>query len=224
MPSSVVHVAVGLTLAVGLLGSRYDRRALLVVLAVLLLPEVDTLAGFALEGAHRALLHNAVLVVVAGGVLYWQTTREDAWLRRRFGARGVHVAWVALFVHAFAHVALDWTHLEGVDLFYPLYDRFFRLEGRAYLSATEGFVQTFLEVSTDPDTGQPAIDAGQGGTTDTTHVSSPAQPSEEPQPGPVDRRFPLAVQGWQLYLVAVGAFTLVAKWFQGSEPKRPDEA
>lgn len=224
MPSTVVHAAVGFTVAAGLLGSYYDRRALGVVLAALLVPEADTVAGWVMDGAHRALLHNLVFTALLAVLLYWETTREGSRLRRWVGARGIHVAWVALFAHAFAHMAFDWAHLDGINLFYPVYDRFFQLSGEAYLSTTEGFVQTFVEVAPDPETGRPSIDAGQGGTTENTHVASPVQPTEDPDPGPVDRRFPIAVRGWQLYLVALGAFTLVAKRFQSPDPgRRGDE-
>ena len=223
MPSTVVHAAVGFTVAAGLLGAYYDRRALLVVLAVLLVPETDTMAGWVLDGAHRALLHNLVFTAVAAALLYWDTTREGSWLRGRFGARGVRLAWVALFAHTFAHMAFDWAHLDGINLLYPVHDRFFQLSGEAYLSASEGFVQTFVEVAEDPETGGRSVDAGQGGTTDDTHVASPAQPTRDPDPGPVDRRFPVAVRGWQLYLVCLGAFTLVAKRLQSAPPEARDE-
>lgn len=223
MPSTVVHAAVGFTVAVGLLGTYYDRRALVVVLAALLVPELDTFAGWVLDGAHRALLHNLVGTAVAACLLYWDATRENSWLRGRFGARGVHLAWVALFAHTFAHMAFDWAHLDGINVLYPLYDRFVHLSGEAYLSNTEGFVQTFVEIANDPGSGGPNIDAGQGGTTEDTHVASPTQPSKDPQPGPVDRRFPIAVQGWQLYLVCMGGFTLLAKGIQSPMPSSRDD-
>jgi hypothetical protein len=219
MPSSVVHAGFAFIVAVGLLGTYYDRRALVVLVGVLLVPEADTLAGLVLEGAHRALLHNLLLPAIVAPVLYWDTTREDSWLRDRFGGYGVRLAWVGLFVHAFAHVGLDWYHLDGVNLFYPLVDRFFELDGEASLSTAEGFVQTFVEVGTDPATGAPTVDAGQGGTTNNTHVANPAQPSKDPEPGPLDRRAPIAVQGWQLFLVVAGLFTVAAKHVQGSPPE-----
>lgn len=222
MPSTVIHAAVGFTVAAGLLGAYYDRRALAVVLVALLVPETDTLAGWVMDGAHRALLHNLVFTALAGLVLFWETRREGSWLRGRFGPRGVRLAWVAVFVHAFAHMAFDWAHLDGINLLFPLHDRFFQLSGEAYLSTSEGFVQTFVELASDPETGQTTVDAGQGGTTNDTHVASPAQPSKEPQEE-VDRRFPIAVRGWQLYLVGLGAFTLVAKQLQSPDPSRRDD-
>lgn len=219
MPSSVVHVAFALLLAVGLLGAYYDRRALLILVAIVLFPELDTLMGWMMDGAHRTVLHNMVFTAVAAIALYWDTvSREESWIRGRFDEYGVRVAWVGLFVHTFAHLALDWAHLDGINFLWPLYDQFFRLEGEMFLSTTDGFVQTFLAVAQDPETGGRAVDAGGGGTTQDTHVANPAQPTRDPEPGPIDRRFPIAVRGWQLYLVVVGLFAVVAKKLQSPAP------
>jgi len=216
MPSSVVHAALAAALAVGLLGRFCDRRAIAVVLVVVVIPEVDTALGLVIAGAHRTVLHTMVLSAVAAPLLYLETTRERSVIRGRWGARGVRIAWVGLLVHTFAHVALDWTHLEGINLLWPAVDRFFALEGEMYLSASEGFVQTFVDVGRDPETGRSVIDAGQGGTRAETHVSNPAQPDPEPEPapGPVDRRFPIAVRGWQLHVLLTGAFAVLARRLQ----------
>ena len=220
MPSSVVHAALAVALAVGLLGRFYDRRALAVVLVVVVVPEVDTALGLVIAGAHRTVLHTMVLSAVAAPLLYLETTRERSVIRGRWGARGVRIAWVGLLVHTFAHIALDWTHLEGINLLWPVLDRFFALEGEVYLSASEGFVQTFVDVGRDPETGRSVIDAGQGGTRAETHVSNPAQPDPEPDPGPVDRRFPIAVRGWQLHLLLTGAFVVAARRLQSDRLTR----
>ncbi|MFW6321096.1 MAG: metal-dependent hydrolase [Halohasta sp.] len=213
MPTSVVHAAVGLLLAAGLLGKHYDRRALLVILAVILAPELDSALGFVMPGAHRTVFHTMLLSVLAAGLVYWDTHRSDSWLRGRWGDYGVRVAWVALFAHTFAHIGLDWTHLDGINIIWPLVDQFFALDGELYISS-EGLVQTFVDISLDPETGQRSVDAGGGGTSENVHVSTPVQPSNEPDPGPVDRRFPIAVGGWQLYFLVVGVFTLVARRLQ----------
>jgi membrane-bound metal-dependent hydrolase YbcI (DUF457 family) len=220
MPSSVVHAALAVALAVGLLGRFYDRRALAVVLVVVVVPEVDTALGLVIAGAHRTVLHTMVLSAVAAPLLYLETTRERSVIRGRWGARGVRIAWVGLLVHTFAHIALDWTHLEGINLLWPVLDRFFALEGEVYLSASEGFVQTFVDVGRDPETGRSVIDAGQGGTRAETHVSNPAQPDPEPDPGPVDRRFPIAVRGWQLHLLLTGVFVVAARRLQSDRLTR----
>ena len=212
MPTSVVHAALAFVLAVGLLGAYYGPRALAVVLAVIIAPELDALLGFVMPGAHRTVLHTMVLSAVLAGLVYWDIRRPDSWLRNRWGDYGVRVAWVALFVHVFAHIALDWTHLDGINILWPLVDQFVALDGELYISS-EGLVQTFVDVSLDPATGQQVVDAGQSGTTQSVHVSTPVQPTKEPE-GPVDRRFPIAVGGWQLYLILVGAFTLIARRIQ----------
>lgn len=223
MPSSVVHVAFAFLLAIGLLGRFYDRRALAVVLVIVLFPELDTVLGWVMDGAHRTVLHNMVISIVAACGLYWDTTREESWIRGRWGARGVRIAWVGLFVHTFAHIALDWAHLSGINFFWPLRDQFFHLDGELYISMTDGLTQTFIEIAEDPDTGAGTIDAGQGGTRVETHVSNPAQPSPDPDPEPVDRRFPIAVGGWQLHFIITGAFALVAKRFQSDRPETSEK-
>ena len=214
MPSSVVHAALAILLAIGLLGRFYDRRALTIVLVIVLFPEIDTAMGWVMAGAHRTVLHTMMLTIIAAPALYWETTRENSKIRDRWGERGVRLAWVGLFVHTFAHIALDWAHLSGINFLWPFLDQFYNLDGEASLSLSDGLVQTFVTISADPETGQGVIDAGQGGTRIDTHVSNPAQPSPDPSTGPVDRRFPIAVQGWQLYFVLLGVFGLVAKKLQ----------
>ncbi|MFT4882849.1 MAG: inner membrane protein [Natronomonas sp.] len=216
MPSTVVQVGLAFLVGVGLLGRYYDRRAAVFLLIAVFLPDADTLVGLVMNGAHRTLLHNALVPAVGMGILYWETHfREVSWIRHRVGNYGTRLLWVGVFVHLFAHVFLDWTHLEGVNMLWPLRDQFFLLEGEAYYSTAEGFVQTFVEVFEDPDTGQQSVDVGGGGGRQETHVSNPAQPTDEPSPDePVDRRVPIAVQGWQLYLIVAGLFVTVAKQFQ----------
>ncbi|WP_247002938.1 metal-dependent hydrolase [Halosolutus gelatinilyticus] len=209
MPSTVVQLGLAAVLAAGLLATAYDRRALAVVLVVGVVPEVDALAGPWLPGAHRALLHTLLIPIAAGAWLWWDTCyRDRSWLRDRWGTRGVRIAWVALFTHAFAHVLLDYAHLEGINAFYPVYDRFFRLEGELFLSTTDGLLQTFVDIGTE-------TDVGAGGTTANTHVANPIEPTADPTPeGPVDRRFPIAEQGWELFFAVTGLFVLVARRFQ----------
>lgn len=220
MPSTVVHVAFAVLLVAGLLREYYGRRAFAAVFVVLVVIEVDTAIGWYLDGAHRALGHNFVFPAVAVAILYWETRRRDrSWIRDRVGDSGVWVGWVSLFALVFAHILLDMSHLDGINPLYPLFDRFVHLDGEAYYSTTDGFVQTFVEIGADAETGEPRLDVGQGGTTADTHVSSPVDPSPPADPGaPIDRRAPIAVQGWQLYLVIVGAFTLVAKRLQRPLP------
>ncbi|WP_418282672.1 metal-dependent hydrolase [Halorubrum sp. DTA98] len=222
MVSTVVHAGFALLLAAGLLKGSYDRKALAVVLLVVVLPEVDTVLGPLMPGAHRTVGHSFVLPAAAGILLYYDTRlRDESLLRERFADRGVRVAWVALFVHVFAHVFLDWAHLDGVNALWPLHDRFFRLEGELLWSSTEGFVQTFVDVDLDPETGERTVDPGGGGTTETVHVNNPVQPGSPDDLADrevIDRRFPIANRGWRLYLVLVGVFTVVARRLQRDPP------
>ncbi len=220
MPSTVVHAGFALLLAAGLLKGAYDRPALAVVLVVIVLPEVDTLLGPVMPGAHRTVGHNFVLPAAAAILLYYDTRLRDvSVVRDRFDDRGVRVAWTALFVHFFAHVFLDWAHLEGVNALWPIHDEFFRLEGEILLSTADGFVQTFVEFDVDPDTGDRRVDAGGTGTTETVHVVNPVEPgTPDVADQPVDRRFPIAQRGWRLYLVLIGVFAVVARRFQTDPP------
>lgn len=221
MVSTVVHAGFALLLAAGLLGDYYDRRALAVVLAVVVIPEVDSFLGPFMSGAHRTVGHNLVLPAAAAVLLYYDTRiREHSALRERLAERWIAVAWVGLFVHVFAHVPLDWVHLEGVNVLWPLRDRFYALDGEILLSTADGFVQTFVDVQIDPETGSRRVDAGGTGTTETVHVNNPVEPRDpaEVTDEPVDRRFPVANRGWRLYLIGAGLFALVARRLQGDEP------
>lgn len=221
MVSTIVHAGFALLLAAGLLGDYYDRRALAVVLAVVLIPEVDSFLGPFMAGAHRTVGHNLVLPAAAAALLHYDTRiRAHSAVRDRLAERWIAVAWVGLFVHVFAHVPLDWVHLEGVNVLWPLRDRFYALDGEIFLSTADGFVQTFVDVQIDPETGGRRVDAGGTGTTETVHVNNPVEPRDpaEVTDEPVDRRFPVANRGWRLYLIGVGLFALVARRLQGDEP------
>ncbi|MUW14410.1 metal-dependent hydrolase [Halorubrum sp. CBA1125] len=222
MPSTVVHAGFALLLAAGLLGDDYDRRALAVLLVAVVLPEVDSFLGPIMSGAHRTVGHTLVVPAVVALALYYDTrVRERSAVRARIADRWVAVAWVVLFVHVFAHVALDWTHLDGVNLLWPLRDQFFALDGELFVSTADGVVQTFVDVRVDPKTGTRQIDPGGTGTTETVHIDNPVEPRdpEAEIEEPVDRRFPVANAGWRLYLIGLGLFALVARRVQGDGPE-----
>lgn len=228
MPSTVVHLGFGLLVATGLLADAPDRRLVALLAVVLVAPELDTAAGLLLPGAHRSLFHTLLLPGLVGSLLYYDSRvrpAEASWLRGRYGPRGVRVAWALLAVHLFAHLLLDYAHLEGINVLYPAHDSFYRLEGELYVSTVEGVVQTFVDVSPAEGGDGVAVDAGATGTTEDTRVANPVEPGGEPDAGeggdgtdgtdePVDRRFPIAVQGWQLYLVATGLFAAAARRLQ----------
>ncbi|WP_144799360.1 metal-dependent hydrolase [Halorubrum depositum] len=222
MVSTVVHAGFAVLLAAGLLDDRFDRRALAVLLLVVVAPEADSFLGPIMPGAHRTVGHTLVIPAVAAVLLYYDTRiRETSAVRARLSARWITVAWAALFAHVFAHVALDWVHLDGVNYLWPLRDQFLRLDGEIMLSTADGFVQTFVDLRVDPETGTRTVDAGATGTTETVHVNNPVEPRDpaEEIEEPVERIFPVASAGWRLYLIGTGLFALAARRLQDRAPR-----
>ncbi|AZH26484.1 metal-dependent hydrolase [Haloplanus aerogenes] len=203
MPSTVVHLAVGAVVAAALLGDEFDRRSVAVVLAATAIPDIDTFAGLYLQGAHRALLHTLVLPAVAGAVLTYDTrVRTASRLHARWGPRGVRVAWVALAALLLGGILPD-LMTNGVNAFYPLYDRFLTVDGELLLSNQRGVVQTFVDLSADPER-----------TTQNTHYWTGVDPSPGAEPENVERIFPVVRSGFQLLVVVLGAFTLGARFWE----------
>jgi len=203
MPSTVVHLAVGAVVAAALLGDEFDRRSVAVVLAATAVPDIDTFAGLYMQGAHRALLHTLVLPAVAGAVLTYDTrVRAASRLHARWGPRGIRVAWVALAALLLGGILPD-LMTNGVNAFYPLYDRFLTVDGELLLSNQRGVVQTFVDLSADPER-----------TTQNTHYWTGVDPSAGAEPENVERVFPVVRSGFQLLVVVLGAFTLGARFWE----------
>jgi len=212
----LVHAALAGLIAAGLLGRRLDWRALLVVFGVVAFLDLDAFVALVIPNTHRAAFHT-LLVPLAGAVLLAvDARREDPWLRGRFGRQGVHVAWTAVVVYVVAGIGPD-LFTGGANVFYPVYDQFYALDGRIELSTRNGLVQTFVDLSPDPSAG-----GGDGGgaasgssvavgSTDEVHVSSGVDPREGPEPAGVDRVFPLVRSGLQLLLVLTSAVVVGAR-------------
>lgn len=203
MPSTVVHVAFAILLAAGVLGSAYDRRALLVVGAVAVVPDLDVFVGLLLESTHRAAFHTLLVPLVGAGLFYYDTRlADDSWIRDRYGAWGVQVGWASIAGYALAGVGLDLFTPHGVNVLYPLYDQFVSLNGRAGYSTADGFFQTFVNVTEGSSTGGGrSVDVGQRGSTRDVHVGSGVDPGKGPEEPGVKRIFPVAYRGWHLSLI-----------------------
>ncbi|MFB6155443.1 MAG: metal-dependent hydrolase [Haloferacaceae archaeon] len=194
MPSTLVHVAVGGLVGTALLGSAFDRRSLLVVLAAAAVPDLDAFANLVLAGAHRSLLHTLLLPAVLGLAVAYDARRPESWIRRRLGDDGVRVAWVALAALCFGGIFPDLV-TNGVNAFYPLHDAFYTVNGKLLLSNQRGLVQTFVELS--PERPPP--------TTQNLHYGTGVDPNPGREPANVERIFPLATSGTQLLLVVASA-------------------
>jgi membrane-bound metal-dependent hydrolase YbcI (DUF457 family) len=226
MPSLVVHVALAGLVGAALLGREFDRRSVAVILAVPVVPDLDSFASFVLPGTHRALLHTLLIPIMAGAVLYYDTRiRESSWLAGRYGVRGVHVAWVAVVVYAFAGIGLDLFTAGGANPLYPVHDQFYAFTGRVEYSTVGGWEQTFVEVVRDAPAdggsgnggggGTTTVDAGQRGSTAEVHVTSGIDPTRGAEPDDVERVFPIVRSGWQLLLVVSSAIVLAGRGLEG---------
>ena len=192
MPSTLVHIAVAGLLGTALLGTAFDRRAILTVMAVAAVPDLDTLLGIWLPGAHRAYLHTLVFPVVLAAVLWWDTARRsESALRRRYGDPGVRVAWVSLGAMVVAHSLYDGA-VNGVNLFWPLQDRFYDLSGHLLYSTQRGLLQTIVDTDMFH------------GTTANTHYYTGVDPNRGAEPENVDRIFHLVQSGERLLLTLAG--------------------
>ncbi|WP_254764471.1 metal-dependent hydrolase [Natrinema marinum] len=199
MPSTVVHVAFAGLLGVALLGDAFDTRKILFVMGCSALLDLDTLIGIVVPGTHRAALHNLWIVLVPAAVLLWDgAVREESFVRARWGETAPRVAWTTLAALLFAHVLFD-AFFNGVNLFWPLHDRFYDLSGSLLLTDQRGLVQTFVELE-----GSGLAETTARGTTENTHYRTGFDPTRgEPATG-IERIFPIAGTGERFVLTVAG--------------------
>jgi membrane-bound metal-dependent hydrolase YbcI (DUF457 family) len=188
MPSTLVHLALGALIAAALLEDAFGPRALAVVLAAVALPDLDTFVGIVLPGTHRAALHTILVPLLAAAAIAYDLRRENSWLRAR-GERTVRIAWVAVLAYVVAGIGPD-LFFNGVNILYPLHDRFYELNGRVLVSNQRGLVQTFWEAA-----------ESTGGTTENTHYRTGADVARGEDPANAERVFPIATSGLQMLLL-----------------------
>ncbi|MFD1640606.1 metal-dependent hydrolase [Halohasta litorea] len=200
MPPTLLSVAVGVLLGVGLLGAAFDRRSLAVVALAAGLPDADAILAVLGVGAANASLHSAFVAVGAAGLLYYETERrERSWLRAQSGWYGVRVAWVAVAAYAVAGIGLDLFSTDAVALLYPLSDRYYAVVGKLVVSTQEGLVQTYVDI------GEGWLGLASPGTVESHTVGSWWTPAGE------ERRLRLIESGWQAIVVLTAAAAIPAK-------------
>ena len=219
MPSLVVHYALTGLLAATLLGAAFDKRSLALSLVVVTLPDADAFIALYAAAGHRAATTNlvipAVLAVVLAIDLY---AREESYIRRRWGSYGVRLAWFSVFLYAVAHVLFDAVVTGGANLFWPLHDKFYVLQGDFELSSQRGVVQSFVELDTNGGTNggvQASVDSY--GNTSSVQMSTAVNPGSDGEGGTPERIFPIARGGWQLYLLVVGTVVTVTRLIIGHD-------
>lgn len=208
MPSTLVHVAFGGLIAAALLGSVFDRRSLLVVLAVTAAPDLDSFIALFFVAGHRTVLHTYVIPMVASALLYVDTrVRARSLARERWGPRGVRVAWVSIVALVFAGIGLDFVD-HGVNPLWPLHDQFYVLDGRFELSDQRGIVQSYVDLRPDTEqTGPTSRGSSQEVNISTGVDPNPGGEGGGPDPDTVEdpeRMFPIVRHGWQLAILVSG--------------------
>lgn len=210
MPSTVVHLAFAGMIAAALLGPAFGRRAMLVVLVVTALPDLDAFVALVSTAGHRTALHTFVVpAILAGAILVDTRLRDRSWLRWALDGNGVRVAWVSVLCLSVAGIGLDLVSAGGANPLWPLHDQLYVIDGKLELSSRRGIVQTFVDLSSDSGVPEPPSLGSSDDVTITTGVDpAPAQNDE-----PVDRIFPIARAGWQLLLLVVGTAVTAARFY-----------
>jgi membrane-bound metal-dependent hydrolase YbcI (DUF457 family) len=211
MPSTLVAAALAGLLAAALLDEQFDARAVAVVVAAGVAPDLDALAALAVEGLHNALLHNVFVPGLAATLLVWDTRyRETSWLLSRYGTRGVRIAWVALVAYLVPGILLDLLNVESAAPLWPLHDQFYSVIGKFEVNNKQGVVFTFVQPSLD---GGPLFpDAERGTVAGEYVVPSFFNPAEGPDQG-LERVFFAVSSGWQV-LVILASVTVLAVRFR----------
>ncbi|PCR90070.1 metal-dependent hydrolase [Natrinema ejinorense] len=206
MPSTVVHVAFAGLIGVALLGDEFDTRAIAIVMACSAVLDLDTLIGIVVPGTHRAAFHNLWIVLVPAAVLLWDgAIRDRSIVRDRWGEYGHRIAWASLAGLLFAHVLFD-AFFNGVNLFWPVHDRFYDLSGSLLVTDQRGLVQTFVEL----DAGTVAESTARG-TTENTHYRTGFDPTRDGPATAVERIFPIAATGERFVLTVAGFATVLVR-------------
>lgn len=210
MTGTIVHMAFAGMLAAAFLGEAFDRRAVGIVLLVTALPDIDSFVPLLVGFGHRAVFHNFVIPLAAAALLWVDLRREQSWLRGRWGARGVRIAWVSIVCYALAAVALDMVS-GVVNPFWPLHDQFYSIEGKLVISDQRGIVQTFIETGGDGGGGSVPSPEPKGSSQE-VNLSTGVDPDPSGTQTDPERIFPIVRAGWQLVVLLVGTAVTAARF------------
>jgi hypothetical protein len=210
MAGTVVHMAFAGMLAAAFLGEAFDRRGLGVVLLVTAAPDLDSFIPLLTGVGHRTFLHNFVIPLTAGALLWADLRRDQSWLRGRWGPRGVRIAWVSVVCYAVAAVGLDMVS-GVVNPFWPIHDQFYSIEGKLVLSDQRGIVQTFIETGGDGGSGSVPSPEPKGSSKE-VNISTGVDPDPSGTQTDPERIFPIARAGWQLVVLLVGTAVTAARF------------
>lgn len=125
----IFHILVP-TLTLLALFPRIDRRLVLKLLPLAILPDFDLLVG------HRFLFHNVFFVVAVSAAVYVFSKKKT-------------LPFVIALLFLGSHLVLDISE-PGVGLFYPLYDRLVSIDALIYTSPTDGRLVSSFDIQTKP--------------------------------------------------------------------------
>ncbi|WP_459193928.1 metal-dependent hydrolase [Halosimplex sp. J119] len=219
MPSTLVHLAFGGMIAAALLGSVFDRRSLLVVLAVTAAPDLDSFIALVSVAGHRTVLHTYLIPILGSVALYADIRfRDRSFVRDRWGPRGIRIAWVSIAALAFAGIGLDFVD-HGVNPLWPFHDQFYVLDGRFEISDQRGIVQSYVDLSPETEqTGPQSRGSSQEVNISTGVDPNPGGEGGGPDPDTVEdpeRMFPIVRHGWQLAILVTGTVVTAARLRMG---------
>ncbi len=100
---------------------------------------------------------------------------------------------------------------NGVNLFWPLHDRFYDLSGKLLLTDQRGLVQTFVEFESGADGTRGVSDSTARGTTADTHYTTGFDPTRDEPPADVERIFPIAGSGERFVIATAGFATVLVR-------------
>ena len=199
VPSTLVHVSLGLIIGAAVLGGRFDLRPAILIVVLTALPDIDVFIEPVLSGAHRSVGHTILLPVVIIAIL--SSGWLDRWLSTWDGSNGKPTAFVAVGCMFAAGIVPDLL-VGGINLFYPIHDQFYTVKGRLFYSTDRGWVQTFFEQQrsqTEPPRTTANFDFR------TVLDAEPTIGANSDQGGSqrVERIFPVAMSGFRAWLIPV---------------------
>ncbi len=207
MPSTLVHLAVAGLVATAFLRDSFGVRSLAVIFGVVIVVDLDVFLGYYVVGAHRAAFHTLLWPTLAAAVLVYDTWIVDASrLVTRYGRQAPRIAATTIAAVVLAAIGPDLV-TNGANLFYPVHDQFYALDGKLQLSNKEGIVQTFFEEPARGSTGETQYYTGADPDPDETGAE-PVTGDSAPE-----RIFPVVASGMQLLLVVTSAVTIAVRLY-----------
>lgn len=207
MSSTVVHISFAIIIACSIIPiDKFSYKSLLLVVVPVAMLDLDALVFFIQEGLHRALLHNLIIpTIILFLILYDTIIRKESYIKNYYDEETVIIVSIASYIAVvFAGIGIDFA-ANGVNLFWPIHDQFYTLEGQFVISSEEGIIQTFT------DTFFESVNQGNAKTTDNHVYSTPVNPA----PNQPNESSPLilhiAYTGYQIVIIITSIICLASK-------------